>query len=1066
MAFLFGVGALDQTIAQLFFIRSSHSFIFSMLKPILSPLASGQGFFQAGARTVGRRGTAFLLGLGLLGAAPAALAQAPTIYGLGTVTTNAIPGGTTGQQGIIFISPTNGAPISPTNTTVIVPVPVPGIPGFFLPVPIPKPTFITGVAAGQTLVGLDARTSTGELYALGYNPSPEVGSSNAQLYVLNVLTGIAKPTGSPIFLDLGNTDRIGFDFNPTLDRIRVVSALTQANYAVDPITGAATKQTNLHYAAGDPNATAMPQPGVGTVAYFNSYPGSTATTLFDIDELSSKGTNYANSGIFSIQAPPTDGTLTTLATGPVLKFENRNIGPVTAVDLDIYFNPQTSLNQGYVVEVTPDAVAIDPTADPTDKRHDSNFYRLNFVQNTDGTVSSDGKATLVANTISKSIPFEIRDIAAGIAPPPLTWDGSESTQWNNAQNWTPAFVPTATSDVIIPGDTPPNAPTVSDAEQARAVTLTTGAVLTTATGGTLSVFGNFTNNGGAVAGTGSGVIALAGPTSQTIGGSAATTFFNLSVGANGATLGTSGAIKRLLTLDGNLTTGSGQALTLLSTVSGDVTEQGQVVNNGTAKLVGSAIVQRAIDGSLNTQNIGYRHYSSPVTATNVSDLNSVTGHGFGASLTQSYNDATNLTPRATSPFPNVFGYDQNRLTTSQATDYTSTFDKGFFVPSDAFGDGSNPHAGLQPGRGYAVNIADDVTVDFTGQLTNGPLTVGGLRHDADPRAGYHLLGNPYPSALDWDKLTRNQLESSVYVFKSTGQYAGFYTSYNNSKGVNSGTHVLPLGQGFFVRALPDATTASLTFDNTARLTTYDATPFQRGTATADERPTLTLALRNAVGRGEQTMIYFEAGATPAYEAAFDAHHLPSPGAPLSLATAGSLSISGQPALSGADVTVPLELSATATGPYTLAVDALTNLPTRYHAFLRDALTGTATALTAQSRFALSLPAGGPATGRYAVVFTTQAQVLATAPAALAQLAGVYPNPAHGTASLVLPAALRGGQATPVQVVNSLGQVVLRRTLAAGAGTPLELPLTGLAAGIYTVRAQTALGQVVKRLTVE
>ncbi|WP_369811021.1 T9SS type A sorting domain-containing protein [Hymenobacter aranciens] len=83
-----------------------------------------------------------------------------------------------------------------------------------------------------------------------------------------------------------------------------------------------------------------------------------------------------------------------------------------------------------------------------------------------------------------------------------------------------------------------------------------------------------------------------------------------------------------------------------------------------------------------------------------------------------------------------------------------------------------------------------------------------------------------------------------------------------------------------------------------------------------------------------------------------------------------------------------------------------------------------------------------------------------------QLATLYPNPAHGTATLVLPAALRGAQATQVQVLDNLGRPVLSRSLtAAGAGT-LELPLGQLVPGVYTVQARTAVGLVAKKLVVQ
>jgi hypothetical protein len=162
--------------------------------------------------------------------------------------------------------------------------------------------------------------------------------------------------------------------------------------------------------------------------------------------------------------------------------------------------------------------------------------------------------------------------------------------------------------------------------------------------------------------------------------------------------------------------------------------------------------------------------------------------------------------------------------------------------------------------------------------------------------------------------------------------------------------------------------------------------------------------------------------------------------------------------------VPLQLHAAVAGTYTLAVDELQNLPAGYHAYLRDALTGTYTDLATTPTLSLTLAPADAPTGRYAVVFGT-AQPLATASAATAQLVSLYPNPAHGTASLLLPQALRTGAATPVVVVDNLGRTVLARTLGAGTDA-LELPLGALAPGIYSVQASTSAGVVAKRLVVE
>ena len=79
-----------------------------------------------------------------------------------------------------------------------------------------RSTAITGLPAGVALRGIDFRPATGDLYALG---------SNKIVYRVNVQTAIAVAEG-PAFESAPaalNSQNIGFDFNPTVDKIRVTS---------------------------------------------------------------------------------------------------------------------------------------------------------------------------------------------------------------------------------------------------------------------------------------------------------------------------------------------------------------------------------------------------------------------------------------------------------------------------------------------------------------------------------------------------------------------------------------------------------------------------------------------------------------------------------------------------------------------------------------------------------------------------------------------------------------------------------------------------------------------------
>src|SRR5262245_46980167 len=103
---------------------------------------------------------------------------------------------------------------------------------------------ITNLAPAEVIVGIDVRPANNQLYALG---------STSQLYIINYFNGVATRVGAPFTPALAGTD-FGFDFNPTVDRIRVVSNSGQ-NLRLHPDTGGvAAIDGALAFAPGDANA--------------------------------------------------------------------------------------------------------------------------------------------------------------------------------------------------------------------------------------------------------------------------------------------------------------------------------------------------------------------------------------------------------------------------------------------------------------------------------------------------------------------------------------------------------------------------------------------------------------------------------------------------------------------------------------------------------------------------------------------------------------------------------------------------------------------------------------------
>jgi Domain of unknown function (DUF4394) len=149
---------------------------------------------------------------------------------------------------------------------------------------------ITGLPTGVVLSGIDFRPATGDLYALG---------SDKVVYRVNVNTAIAVAEGpafetAPAALNSGN---IGFDFNPTVDKIRVTSDADD-NLRLNPDEGnLLSKDTSLT------PADVMVVGSAYTNSSFTAFATRpTVTELYALDIAPSKDRLW-------IQRPANNGTL-------------------------------------------------------------------------------------------------------------------------------------------------------------------------------------------------------------------------------------------------------------------------------------------------------------------------------------------------------------------------------------------------------------------------------------------------------------------------------------------------------------------------------------------------------------------------------------------------------------------------------------------------------------------------------------------------------------------------------------------------------------------------------------
>jgi len=269
----------------------------------------------------------------------------------------------------------------------------------------------------------------------------------------------------------------------------------------------------------------------------------------------------------------------------------------------------------------------------------------------------------------------------------------------------------------------------------------------------------------------------------------------------------------------DLTINAGKNLEVQPSYS--VTVNGNLINNGTLKLVSPATL--AASGSLIT--LGTITNNGTMEADR--KINADQYHLMASPLNASI--SANLPFNMDYVWTYLEGYSgsENDYAWSQLTAQGSTIAPkvGYLVKSSS---------------SFAAN--SNLVIPFIGTFNTGDQTAVSLPFTYQ---GYNLIGNPYPSALNWDdaSLVKTNIDNSIWIWNNS-----VYEVYDGVVG-NADTRngFIPAMQGFFVKANTGG--GSLTFKNAARV--HNTTSFSK-----NEVPNLISLTTSGNDLSDAVALYF------------------------------------------------------------------------------------------------------------------------------------------------------------------------------------------------------------------
>jgi hypothetical protein len=419
----------------------------------------------------------------------------------------------------------------------------------------------------------------------------------------------------------------------------------------------------------------------------------------------------------------------------------------------------------------------------------------------------------------------------------------------------------------------------------QGLSISSGTILL-ATAGNMTLRGNVTNNGSFI--NINSTVVFSGNT-QLLSGTTPISFNNIIVNPGSTTtITTPGqSLGGILLCNGTLNVNGN--LTLLSSDY----QTAIIDGSGTGEVNGNITIQRYL-----FSGFGYKYLSSPFQAATVFE----------------FSDNMKLAD----PFPAFYSYDESSTTSGWIT----------YI---------DPAGVLNPMQGYAVNFGDTdppIIFDVTGVVNNGNLSTTLFNHNNTYSQGFNLIGNPYPSPIDWDSpsgWTKINIDNALYYFETstTDQYGGTYVTYADGVSSNGmATNLIPSMQGFFVHVTDGAwpVTGTLAMNNSVRVVDL-IHPLTKSDISSRSLIRLTAEFSDDTVSVDPVVIYFDEKATDKFDGQLDALKLMNTDFMVpNLYAVGSdgvkLSISALPVISDTLYKVPLGLKINRDGRIIFKIRAL------------------------------------------------------------------------------------------------------------------------------------------------